>query len=111
MTKKTGNPRGRPKGSVNKRNAGLVIAQREGISPLEFLLDVMDDENNELPVRMDAAKAASPYVHARLQSVVVQEKPYEGDPNSITNEQLAGIIARSGSLDDDAEAESERVTH
>ena len=63
---------GRPKGSKNKKTVGMVIAQREGISPLEFLLSVMDDEDNDLNVRMDAAKSASPYCHARLSSVDFQ---------------------------------------
>jgi hypothetical protein len=35
---------------------------------LEFLLSVMRDENREFPMRLDAAKAAAPYVHARLAS-------------------------------------------
>jgi hypothetical protein len=57
---------GRQKGSQNKKTVGMIMAQRDGISPLEFLLSVMDDEKQELPIRMDAAKSASPYCHARL---------------------------------------------
>ena len=64
--------RGRPKGSQNKtRNTGLVVAQRTGVSPLQFLLDVMDDSDNHLSVRMDAAKSATPYLHARLSQVAM----------------------------------------
>jgi hypothetical protein len=36
---------------------------------LDFLLAAMRDENKEFGVRLDAAKAAAPYVHARLASV------------------------------------------
>ncbi len=60
---------GRPKGSKNKKTIGMIMAERKGISPLEFLLSVMDDVENELSVRIDAAKASSPYCHARLSQV------------------------------------------
>jgi hypothetical protein len=33
--------------------------------PLDFLLDVMADENQPIATRVDAAKAAAPYVHFR----------------------------------------------
>lgn len=61
---------GRPKGSRNKRNQELVDAVKsEGITPLEYLLGVVRDEGEEIPRRIDAAKAAAPYCHARLQPV------------------------------------------
>jgi len=70
--------RGRPAGSINKRNTGVILAQRKGISPVEFLLNVMDDVSNELHVRMDAAKSAAPYCHQRLAQLAVEHK---GDIN------------------------------
>jgi len=63
---------GRPKGSMNKKTVGMVVAQREGISPLEFLLNVMDDEDLQLPQRIDAAKSAAPYCHARLAQIAME---------------------------------------
>lgn len=69
MGKKTGRPRGRPKGSKNKQNIGLLLAKREGVTPLEYLLSVMDDSDNDQHVRMDAAKSAAPYCHARLAAI------------------------------------------
>jgi hypothetical protein len=33
--------------------------------PLDFLLDVMADESQPIATRVDAAKAAAPYVHFR----------------------------------------------
>ena len=57
---------GRPPGSKNKKTIGMIIAKRNGISPLEFVLSVMDNEDNDLSVRLDAAKSAAPYCHARL---------------------------------------------
>lgn len=112
-------PGGRPKGSKNHQSKINSLAAKYELTPLNYMLEVLNDnsvdEDNQPLVsraeKMEAAKAAAPYVHARLQSVVVQEKPFEGDPNSITNEQLAGIIARGSSLDDAAEAPGERTTH
>jgi len=75
MGVRTGKPRGRPKGSRDKEiNTGILLARRKGITPLEFLLSVMDNKKNDLAVRMDAAKAASPYVHQRLAQLAVEHK-------------------------------------
>jgi len=60
---------------------------------------------------MDAAKAVSPYVHARLQSITVQEKPFDGDPNSITSEYLASIIKGTSGSDAAVKAKGKRTTH
>lgn len=40
-----------------------------GLMPLDFMLSVLRDEGNDNETRMDAAKAAAPYVHAKLASV------------------------------------------
>jgi NADH dehydrogenase FAD-containing subunit len=63
---------GRPKGSVNKKTAAMLFAQRKGISPLEFLLNIMDDAAKDLSIRMDAAKSAAPYCHQRLAQLAVE---------------------------------------
>ncbi|WP_343712853.1 hypothetical protein [Inquilinus sp.] len=47
------------------------LAANGGVTPLDFLLGIMRDDGNEMPMRVDAAKAAAPYVHARLSSVEV----------------------------------------
>lgn len=61
---------GRKKGSPNKRTQALQQAvEASGVTPLEFLLSVMRDEGKELGTRLDAAKAAAQYVHAKLQPV------------------------------------------
>jgi hypothetical protein len=41
----------------------------EGLTPLDYLLGIMRDEEAEDARRQDAAKAAAPYVHARLANV------------------------------------------
>lgn len=65
---------GRPLGSKNKKTVGMIIAARDGVSPLEFLLSVMDDKDNDLSVRMDAAKSSAPYCHQRLAQLAIEHK-------------------------------------
>lgn len=60
---------GRKKGGHNRLTEEAVAKANDGLSPLDFLLTVLRDETNEKPVRIDAAKAAAPYVHAKLQPV------------------------------------------
>jgi len=52
------------------------------MSPLDFLLTAMRDDEREFNVRLDAAKAAAPYLHARLSAVEVGGP--EGGPLQIT---------------------------
>lgn len=61
---------GRKPGIPNRRTTEQAKAVEEtGVTPLAFLLSVMRDEAKELAVRQDAAKAAAPYVHAKLSAV------------------------------------------
>lgn len=61
---------GRKKGVPNQKTQEQIEAVKEGgMTPLEYLLDVMRDLEREDAVRIDAAKAAAPYVHAKLSSV------------------------------------------
>lgn len=60
----------RPKGSPNKATkAREQILSAQGLTPLGYLLDILRDEKEEKPTRIDAAKAAAPYVHPRLSQV------------------------------------------
>lgn len=61
---------GRAKGTPNKATAARQSAvASSGLTPLEYMLNVMRDEEVE-PVRRDwAAKAVAPYVHPTLSSV------------------------------------------
>ena len=65
----SGNPSGRPRGSRNKRSlANIEVAQASGQMPLDFLLLIMRNNTQPLERRLEAAKAAAPYCHARLAS-------------------------------------------
>jgi hypothetical protein len=66
LGRKTG---GRKKGVANRRTQEIADkAAANGLLPLDYLLGVMRDEGIELAVRMEAAKAAAPFLHHRLQS-------------------------------------------
>jgi hypothetical protein len=61
---------GRPKGGTSKiSEAARKEALADGISPLAYLLGIMRDQELPRDVRMDAAKAAAPYSHAKLAAV------------------------------------------
>lgn len=61
---------GRPKGTVNKLNDEVrAKALAGGVSPLDYLLAILRDETKPQETRIDVAKAAAPYVHARLAAV------------------------------------------
>lgn len=90
-----GGPRkgaGRPKGSATKRTREIADrAAAEGITPLEYMLQVMRDESeHEDPrvqiareaMRFEAAKAAAPYMHPRL--AAVEHTGRDGEPLNTT---------------------------
>lgn len=63
---------GRKKGSVAKHRKLAAEATLKAVgnemTPLEYLLGVMRNDPDEAR-RLDAAKAAAPYVHPRLSSI------------------------------------------
>jgi hypothetical protein len=57
---------GRTKGTPNKRTAEVEAAIKStGMTPLEYLTSVYQDVNQDEAKRIDAAKAAAPYVHPK----------------------------------------------
>ena len=76
VTKTSG--QGRRKGSLNRKTKAIAVALAEtGLTPLEYLCSVFQDEKNELGIRVDAAKSAAPYIHPRLSAVTMS-----GDKNN-----------------------------
>lgn len=93
---------GRPKGSRARRDLEAIAEVRAkfpGWSPLLHLATVANDETLEIEVRLDAAKAAAPYFHAKLKSL----DPRDPDAVLAFEERLAEIrsrvVAREMSLD------------
>lgn len=87
---------GRPKGAKSRMTEQAILKAGEGMTPLEFMLAVLRDEEKAFDVRMDAAKAAAPYVHARLASVE-QTVTHKSDAAEYTESELADIIASASS--------------
>ena len=68
--KKTG---GRKKGTPNhitvQRKAKLSEAQMAGLTPLDYMLGILRDEDAKTAARMHAAVHAAPYIHPRLAAI------------------------------------------
>jgi hypothetical protein len=62
----SGNLRGRPKGSRNKRTIADQEVLASGMSPLAFLCSVYRDAKQPMKRRIEAAKCAAPHLHPRL---------------------------------------------
>lgn len=61
---------GRPQGSINRKTREIAEAAVEaGLTPLEYMLSVMRDTEQQMSARLDAAKSAAPYIHPRLAAV------------------------------------------
>jgi hypothetical protein len=61
---------GRPKGALNKKTAEKIAEiSATGELPLDYMLRVMRDPTQDHSRRDEMAKAASPYVHARLSNI------------------------------------------
>lgn len=88
---------GRPKGSKNKRSlASQLEAVGDGPTPLEFLIGVYQDEGKPEVMRMDAAKAAAPYVHSRFSNVDMSVSDDRRELPELSDAELADIAAGSG---------------
>lgn len=61
---------GRPAGAANVRTREIAdSAASKGLTPLEFMLNVLRDKDAAMDKRMWAAEKAAPFVHPKLASV------------------------------------------
>ena len=61
---------GRKRGAITKRTRQVAEAALEsGLTPLDYMLSILRDEGKPEGMRFEAAKAAAPFVHAKLSSV------------------------------------------
>lgn len=66
---------GRPAGAANKRTRAIAdAALMEGLTPLEYMLDILRSEARSDAERFEAAKQAAPYVHPRLSAIEADVK-------------------------------------
>lgn len=76
---------GRKPGAKNKfSKASIVELAKTAVTPLEFMLSVMNSKKNPLPMRLEAARSAAPYVHPKLAQV-----SHTGSINSELNVKLS----------------------
>lgn len=79
----SGNKAGRPKGRIGKttmmtlQERQALLDANEWLTPLRFLMSVMVCDENPLDVRMEAAKAALPYIHRKMPQAVEFSDPKE----------------------------------
>jgi hypothetical protein len=86
-------PGGRPKGSPNKASIARAAAiAASGLTPLDYMLQQMRDDNADPAMRLDAARSAAPYVHPRLAQTQLTGK--DGGPIQIEDKAKAELIAQ-----------------
>jgi hypothetical protein len=80
ISRKTMSHGGRRAGSGRKKSGTNRLdtkarqqAMESGISPLDYMLSIMRNPDSTAAQKMEAAKAAAPYVHARLAHIERKE--------------------------------------
>ena len=72
---------GRKNGTPNRASAARQAeVAASGITPLDYMLKVLRDENADPHQRFEAAKSAAPYVHPKLANI-----QHGNDPNNPLN--------------------------
>lgn len=81
---------GRKKGSATKRTREIADrAAANGVTPLEYMLSILQDEGQPQEARYQAAKDAAPYMHPRLATV---EASVEADVTAkVSRIELVGV--------------------
>src|SRR5262245_58115072 len=63
---------GRPPGARNRKSLEMAEAiEASGMTPLDYMIAVMRDKDVDPQIRLEAARGAAPYVHARLSSAEI----------------------------------------
>lgn len=97
------NGAGRKKGQPTKLNEkARKVALATGITPLDYMLSILRDDEQPRELRFEAAKAAAPYVHAKL--AAVEHTGKDGGPIVIraTKEQRDAAVSAALRADTDA---------
>ncbi len=79
----SGNARGRPRGSRNRRTRALIeAAEAGGETPLQYMLRVMRNPRADDKRRDAMAAAAAPYLHAKLSPLEPKPIPDPAKPET-----------------------------
>ena len=82
---------GRKLGSQTTRTQEIVAeASKKGITPLEYMLQVLRDPSAKTERRDEMAKAAAPYMHSRMPIAILP--PGEKDKNGSLNKDDKKIL-------------------
>ena len=84
---------GRPAGSRNKRTVAQAQAiETSGLTPLDYLVAVYQNEKMPERMRLEAAKIAAPFVHPRLSAVDMDLRGEYRDVEELSDQELTEII-------------------
>ena len=85
---------GRPRGARNIRSEETAREIEEsGLTPLQYLMDIVRDEEAPRKDRIECARAAAPFVHARLSSVDMDLRTSDKRSTSeLTLDEMADIM-------------------
>jgi hypothetical protein len=101
----SGNPKGRPRGSLNKRTQTLLeAAEAGGEMPLDFLLRLMRDPHSPMARRLEAAKAAAPFLHPKLTAIDAKLGSVAGNPSPEIDGIRIEFVVPSKSHSEDGQA-------
>lgn len=85
---------GRKPGSLTRRSREIATnASLKGLTPLEYILEVMRDTTADADRRFAAAVAAAPYVHPRLATVAHSGTLARRDVREIPTAELEAMLA------------------
>lgn len=88
---------GRPRGKSARIDAeARQKALTGGLTPLDYMLSLLRDAKLSTEDRFEAAKAAAPYVHARLAAVEHSGTVDVRQARDMTDDELAAIATGSG---------------
>lgn len=83
---------GRKPGSKTQLTKQALKRAGEGITPLEYMLQILRDESEDKAQRFEAAKAAAPYVHPRLAQTEATVT-HKQDVTDLSTAELDALIA------------------
>ena len=82
---------------ASKKGVREDIIARYGITPLDFMMKTIVNTGLEYEQRLDAAKSAAPYVHARLKQIEITDDRDTRSPQEIADALEAALTRAAGS--------------